>query len=376
MPGARAGAEPADRARVYHRQQFRCAAAGFALSVVYLAMWLATGASVALRERLADVTRAWWIEVPLTLAVLGSGYLILSLPLRWLRGFWLPRRYGLLHQSLARWIWDQVKAGLVGVLLGGLAVEVVYGLLGATRWWWLWGAAVFFGGYALLALVAPIWLLPLFYRVVPLGDAGLGERLLRLAERTGVPVLGVWVADQSRKGRTANAAVVGLGRTRRILLFDTLIAEFTADEVESVLAHELGHHVHRDILRGLLFQGALTLATFWVADHALRIGARALGLAGPADVAGLPLFGLILIGVGVVALPVSNGWSRRVERQADDFALRTTHDPAAFIGAMERLAALNLAESDPHPIKEFFFYSHPSIGRRVVRARAFVRQFP
>src|SRR5262249_24111262 len=205
MPGARAGAEPADRARVYHRQQFRCAAAGFALSVVYLAMWLATGASVALRERLADVTRAWWIEGPLTLAVLGSGYLILTLPLRWLRGFWLPRRYGLLHQSLARWIWDQVKAGLVGVLLGGLAIEVVYGLLGATRWWWLWGAAVFFGGYALLALVAPIWLLPLFYRVVPLGDAGLRERLLRLPAPTRVPGLGVWVGGHSRKGRTAHA---------------------------------------------------------------------------------------------------------------------------------------------------------------------------
>jgi STE24 endopeptidase len=189
----------------------------------------------------------------------------------------------------------------------------------------------------------------------------------------GVPVLGVWVADQSRKSRTANAAVAGLGRTRRILLFDTLVREFTPDEVESVLAHELGHQVHGDILRGLLVQGALTLATFWVADRALGWGVRALGLTGPADVAGLPLLGLVLMVVGLAALPLGNGWSRHVERQADDFALRTTGNPEAFIAAMRRLADLNLAEPDPHYLKEIIFHSHPSIARRVARARAFAR---
>ena len=139
-----------------------------------------------------------------------------------------------------------------------------------TPWWWLWGAAVFLAGYALLALVAPIWLVPLFYRLTPLPDGDLLARLLALAGRVGVPVTGVFVVDQSRKSRTANAAVTGLGRTRRILLFDTLLDQFTAEEIEAVLAHELAHQLHGDIRRGLLVQGALTLVTFWIADLALR----------------------------------------------------------------------------------------------------------
>jgi STE24 endopeptidase len=366
-------ADPA-RARTYHRWQFRLSLAGFLLSAAYLAGLLATGAAVALRDRLASLTGHWWLQLPLALIALGGAYRLATLPLSWLAGFWLPRRFGLLHQSFLRWLWDAVKAAGIGGALGLAAALTVYGLLRATAWWWLWGALIFFAGYALLALVAPVWLAPLFYRLTPLEDRALSDRLLALARRAGVPVLGVWIADQSRKSRTANAAVTGLGRTRRILVFDTLIKEFSADETEAVLAHELAHHAHWDIWRGLLLQGALTLATFWIADQALRAGAKVLAFAGPADLAGLPLFGLILMAVTVAALPLSNGWSRHVERQADDFALETAGQPAAFITAMERLALLNLAEREPHPLKEFFLYSHPSIGRRVERARARLRQ--
>jgi STE24 endopeptidase len=195
---------------------------------------------------------------------------------------------------------------------------------------------------------------------------------MALAARVGVPVTGVFVVDQSRKSRTANAAVTGLGRTRRILLFDTLLQQFTPDEIEAVLAHELAHQLHGDIRRGLLVQGALTLVTFWVADAALRWGAGRLALDGPADIAGLPLLGLILVLASLAALPLANGWSRHVEWRADRFALRTVADPRAFIGSMERLAALNLAEREPHPLEEFLLYSHPSIGRRIAHARQFL----
>jgi STE24 endopeptidase len=365
--------ERPERARAYHRRQLWIAAAGLAVTIAYLVAWLASGAALALRDALAALTPRWWVQVPLAVLLLAGGHRLVSLPLGWVGGFWLPRRFGLLHQPVTKWLWDAVKAGLVGAVLGVLAAVVVYGLLRTTAWWWLWSALIFLGGYALLAVVAPIWLVPLFYRLTPLGDAALADRLLRLAERASVPALGVWVADQSRKSRTANAAVVGLGATRRILLFDTLIEKFSPDEVEAVLAHELAHQVHGDVRRGLLVQGGLTLCTFWVADHALRLGSRALGLAGPADLAGLPLFALVLVGVGLVAMPIGNGWSRHVERRADEFALGMIPDPGAFIGAMERLATLNLAEQDPHPVKEFFLYSHPSIGRRIARARAFLR---
>ena len=366
--------EDPERSRAYHRWQFRLSALGFAVTVAYLIAWLATGGNIALRDAVGAFTPHWWLQVPLALLVLGIGHRLVTLPLSWVSGFLLPRRFGLLHQPFRLWLADVAKAGAIATLLGIVATLVVYALLRATAWWWLWGALLFLLGYALLALAAPTLLIPLFYRLTPLQDGDLRVRVLRIAARAGVPVLGVWVADQSRKSRTANAAVVGLGRTRRILLFDTLLSELAADEIETVLAHELGHQVHGDIGRGLLVQAALTLGTFWIADHALRLGTRALGLDGLADPAGLPLFGLALMTVGLFALPIANGWSRHVERQADDFALRLTGNAPAFIAAMERLGALNLAEAEPHPIKELLFYSHPSIRRRVRSASAFLHQ--
>ena len=359
------------RARVYHRRQLALSLLGLVLSVAYLLVLIATRAAAQLAEYVSRWTSAWWLELGIVLLVLAGGYRLLTLPLHWLGGYWMPRRFGLLHQSFGRWLWDAGKGAMIGAVLGLLAAEVIYALLRVTPWWWLWGAAIFLAGYTVLALVAPIWLVPLFYRLTPLPDGELLSRLLALARRVGVPVTGVFVVDQSRKSRTANAAVTGLGRTRRILLFDTLLDQFTPEEIEAVLAHELAHQLHGDIRRGLLVQGALTLVTFWIADRALQWGAGWLGLAGPADIGGLPLFGLILTLVSLAALPLANGWSRRVEWQADRFALETIPDPRAFIGSMERLATLNLAEREPHRLEELFLYSHPAIARRIAHARQF-----
>src|SRR5438309_1329639 len=164
--------------------------------------------------------------------------------------------------------------------------------------------------------------------------------------------------------------VVGLGRTRRIILFDTLLAEFSPEEIESVLAHELGHHAHGDMRRGLLVNGALTLVTAWLAALALDGGVGILGLAGPADPAGLPWLALVALVLGLVQMPLANGFSRWIERQADDFALATTGNASAFVGAMERLAGLNLAERRPSRLKEIVLYSHPALERRIARAAA------
>jgi STE24 endopeptidase len=357
------------RAQRYARLQLWLAAASLGLTVGFLLATLATGAARALADRVAQATPVPALQVAMVAGVLGAVYAVLAFPVAWTQGYWLPRRYGLLHQSLAGWLGDRAKAAAIGGLLTFFGVEVVYALLRTTAWWWLVAAGVFFVVYVLMAALFPVWLLPLFYRLTPLDDAALRERLLRLADRAGVPVVGVWVADQSRRSRTANAALTGLGRTRRIILFDTLVREFRPDEVESVLAHELGHHVHGDVRRGLLAQGIFTLVTFGLADIALRAGVSWWGLTGVADPAGLPWLSLVLVGLGLLAAPAANGLSRRIERQADDFALATTEDPWAFIAAMERLATLNLAERKPGRLKEIFLYSHPALDRRIERAR-------
>ena len=358
-----------ERAARYHRRQLVLAAAGLILSLGYLIAVLATGVARDLAAMTDGPTSAWWWRVGVVAHVLGAAHALLTLPVSWARGYALPRRYGLLHQSLASWLGDRLKAAALGGALTLAGLEVVYGLLRTTRWWWLVAAAVFFAGQVLMAVVVPVWVMPPFYRLRPLEAGPLRDRLATLADRVGVPVIGVWIADQSRKSRTANAAVVGLGRTRRIILFDTLVAGFPPAEVESVLAHELGHHVHGDMRRGLLAQGLLTLVTFALADAALTLGVRVWDLRGPADPAGVPWLGLVVLVLGLVAMPLGNAFSRWIERQADDFALATTADREAFIGAMERLATLNLAERRPHPVKEFVLYSHPAIDRRIARAR-------
>src|SRR2546427_6506528 len=151
---------------------------------------MATGTAVALRDRLSALPPRWWVQLLLALVILGAGYRLLALPLHWLGGFWLPRRFGLLHQPFHRWLWDVAKATVIGGVLGLLGAEVVYGLLRATPWWWLWSAVLFLAGYALLAWVAPVWLGPLFYRFIPLEDARPGGRLPRLAGEARVAVLG------------------------------------------------------------------------------------------------------------------------------------------------------------------------------------------
>src|SRR3989449_6577200 len=357
-----------DAAR-YHRLQLVLAAAGLALSIACLVALLLTGAAHALARAAATATDSAWGQIAIVAGVLAGAHALLTFPLAWTRGWWLPRRYGLLHQSLRGWLADRAKAALLAGALGLAAVEVIYALLRATPLWWLWAAVVFLVANVALAFVFPVWIVPLFYRLTPLPDEELRERLLTLARRAGVPVVGVWIADQSRKSRTANAAVVGLGRTRRIVLFDTLAARFTPEEIESVLAHELGHHVHGDARRGLAVQGALMLASFWLADLLLRAGAPALGLAGPADPAGMPWLALLLLVLSLAALPLRNGFSRRIERQADDFAPAVTGNPGAFIAAMERLRAVHLPGRGPGPLEELVLYSHPALERRIARAR-------
>ena len=358
-------------ARRYHRRQLWLSIAAFLLTVAILVGWLATGAAARLADAVA--ARLPWrpAVVAGVLVAVGGSTALVGLPLDWLRGFLLPRRAGLLTQPFAGWLADKAKAMGLAAVLGLAAFELFYALLAwSPGHWWLWSAAVLAVAGVGLAAAVPLWIVPLFYRLTPLGDPALRARLLALAARVGVVAAEVAVADFSRTGRAANAAVVGLGRTRRILVSDTLLAGFPPEEVEVVLAHELAHHARGHLAQGLALQVALLVVVFAVADLVVGRAARPLGLAGPADPAGIPLLALALTGLGLVVTPLAAAWSRRLEREADRVALAVTAAPAAFVAAMERLGRLNLAERRPGRLKTWLFATHPSLEERIATARA------
>ena len=365
---------PADqteaRARRYHRIQFGLHALDLGLTAAVVGAWLLTGASATMAGWLAERCSAWLVAPILALAVGGSAA-VLTFPLDVLGGLVLPRRAGLSIQSAGAWLGDRAKATALGAVLVFLATAGVYALAGfSPDRWWLWAAAGLEAGIIVLAAVLPIWVAPLFYRLVPLQDPAVRRRLLDLGVRAGVPAVEVLVADFSRRGSTANAAVVGLGRTRRIVVSDTLLRDFPLDEVEVVLAHELAHHARGHLARGLVLQGLVLVVLLWLADQALRALGPGLGLAGPGDPAGLPFLALVLSGLGLLATPAFAAWSRRLEREADQVALAQTRAPDAFVSAMERLGLLNLAERRPGRLRQLLLASHPSIDERIAAARA------
>ena len=239
------------RARRYHRQQFLLTLVDLAVGAVLLVWWTWSGAAGRLVAALEARGHSPAVVVAAITLVLGASQVLLTFPLDLVAGYVLPRRVGLLTQGLGGWLADRAKALAIGGALGLLSVQVIFALL---RWspdrWWLWAGGILAMGTVLLAAVVPIWLVPLFYRLTPLGDPALRARILGLANRMGVRAAEVAVADVSRKGRAVNAAVVGLGRTRRILVSDTLLRQFPAEEVEVVLAHELGHHARRHVAKG------------------------------------------------------------------------------------------------------------------------------
>jgi STE24 endopeptidase len=364
-----------DKSTVYHRQRRRAAVLSVLLAGVWLGALLVSNASVRLRELAQGITGSG-AAAPSTIAVYACALALLQdalgLPLAWYRGFALEHRYGLSSESLGAWAWDHFKATVIALALALLAAEIVYASI--RIWphaWWLAASAAFISGMILLARFAPVFLFPIFYRFKPIDRDSLRARVLELSGRTGVRVLGVYEWGLGEKTRRANAALVGTGRTRRVLLSDTLLAEYTEDEIEVILAHELAHHAHHDIAKALVLESALLVAGFRVAASVLDLMWWPLGLAGPSDIAGLPLLLLLGGAASLAAAPVVNALSRRSERRADRYALAITRRPAAFVSAMRRLAAQNLVEPAPSTAAVWFFHTHPPIEERIRAARVF-----
>lgn len=344
---------------------------GFAL---LLAVWL--GAGLRLRDGLDAAGLAAWQPVagwaPLLVGAVGAivavAFQVIAVPLSIYTGYVLPHRYGQSRQHFGGWLADWLKSFALGLVFLVALVEGMYVLLVVSpAAWWLWLAGALFFVSVVLANLAPVILVPLFYKQTPMPDGELRDRLLAMAARAGTRVRGVFVMHLSAKTVEGNAALMGLGNTRRIVVGDTILATYAPDEIAVILAHELGHQVHRDIWKLLAVNAALTLGGLALVNVGLRaaVATPAFGLRGLADVAGLPVLALILGVYGLVTGPLGNIASRVIERQADLYALATTRDPDHFISAFHRLANQNLSQVDPHPLVEALFYDHPAIGKRI-----------
>ncbi|MDR7491980.1 MAG: M48 family metalloprotease [Armatimonadota bacterium] len=362
--------DPDADARRYRRRQFALGVVGATLGLLVPTLWWATGAARALAAALEGLPGGAPTTAGVVFVAVVLSSALLGLPVECWRGLVLPRRAGLSVQSVVGWLQDRAKAGTLGGLLGLGAVVLLYALM--TRWpraWWLVGTAVLGLGLVALAALAPRALLPLFFRVRPLADPALRDRLLALARRAGVAATDVVVVDASRRGRTANAALAGLGPTRRIVLTDTLLDGFAPDEVAAVLAHELAHHARGHLARSLGLQLALLAAGLGLVHLTLgRLGVS-LGLRGPSDPAGVPLVLALAAALGLLATPLVAAWSRRLEAEADALAVVLGGTPEPLVAALERLAALNLAERRPGRVRTWLVATHPPLAERVARAR-------
>jgi STE24 endopeptidase len=312
----------------------------------------------------------WASALYFVILVVGLG--IIMMPLTCYQGFILPRRYGLSNQKLGAWLADRAKASALGVLLGLGIVMVVYWLLDLFPGiWWLWAGILLFLLILLLTRLTPTLLLPIFFKLEPLGDVELKQRLMNLAKRAHAQIAGVFTIDLSSKGTTANAMLAGLGKTRSIIISDTLLRQYTSEEIEVILAHELGHHLHRDIPKLIAVQAAMVLLAFYLADLVLKASLIPFDFQGIADVAAFPLLFLFLAAFGVMVTPFINAYSRYIETWADEAALELTADPQAFITAMTKLTNQNLAVANPSRWVELLFYDHPPYTKRVGLARRY-----
>ena len=309
----------------------------------------------------------WGSHLPLALfvAVIALGWELVTFPFTVYGSFILERRYGLSSESFRIWFADHLKAlGLVLAIseFGAFAMYGAMRLAGSA--WWAVTAGIFGAAGVLLSRVTPVLLLPLFYRFRPLDREGLRDRLIVLSRRAGVPVLGIFEWGLGEKTTRANAALVGAGRTRRILVSDTLLKDYSDDEIEVILAHELGHHVHHDLWTALALETGIVALALLTAHLALGAAGRA-----PSDIASLPWLVLTVGAVSLALSPLGNAWSRHNERRADRFALTLTGRNTPFISAMRRLAAQNLADENPSKPVLWFFHTHPTMEQRISAAK-------
>jgi STE24 endopeptidase len=358
--------ETSKQARRYSKLKIRLTILELVLSTVFLVIVLLSGTSTQLKELVSKWTGNFYLQVGLYLLVFAALCYLLSLGLDFYGGYLLEHRFGLSNQTVLGWAKKSIKKGLLSLAMLLIAAEVLYFLLKHfPKHWWLLTTAAWVVFTIVLGRIVPTLIIPLFYKCKPLAKAQLREQLLALGKNCGVGIKDVFEIKLSKETRKANAGVAGLGRSRRILLGDTLLNSFTDDEIEAVFAHELGHVRLHHIWKILAFGAVVSAISFYLTFLLFEGGIRVFGFRGSHDIAAFPLLALILMVVGLTLMPVQLWFLRHLEKQADMFAVEHTENAESFAHALTKLAEQNLINASPGRLEELLLYDHPPIFKRL-----------
>jgi len=354
------------KAKKYEKIKLGLSISETVISLALILVFVISGLSAQLRDFVYESYNNPYLRLIIFIGISGAGFSILTFPFSYIGGFWLEHRYNLSNQSFLAWIWEQIKALLVGIVLFlPLVLLFFYFLRNFPDNWWLLTATILFLFSVIIGRIAPQIILPLFYKFEHLDDEDILNRMKGLAEKGRFKLNGIYRFNMSKNTKKANAAFTGIGKSKRIILGDTLLDSFSADEIETVFAHEVGHYVHKHLMLGVITGTISSYLSLYLADIIYKKIIGVYSFQGIDDLAVLPALTLILSLITIIFSPLSNAFSRKHERQADRYALKNSSQPSAFISALEKLAEQNLADKTPHPLVEFLFHSHPSLQKRI-----------
>jgi STE24 endopeptidase len=354
------------QAKEYSRQKIRLSIYKLLLTILLLIVILLSGASLFLRGVVVNWTQNFYIQAGLYLVVFSLVYDLLFLGLDYYGGFLLEHKFRLSNQTILDWVKQGIKKFLLSLILCIVAGEMLYVFLRHfPNNWWLLVTAGWFLLTVVLGKIAPVLIIPLFYKCNPLDNESLKKTLLDLCTTCGVGIKRVFEIKLSKETRKANAAVAGFGKNKRILLSDTLLRNYSDDEIKAVFAHELAHVCLHHVWKILVFGALVSFISFYLAYVSFNKSLDFFGFKQVYDIAAFPLLALILLLIGLIFLPLQNGFLRCLEKKADMFALGHIQNKESFISMLKKLGKQNLSDPAPGKLVRILFYTHPSISERI-----------
>ena len=345
------------------------------VSFVLLYLFIALGYSKVLQDYILSITSSTYLIFLIfvfSIAVFSS---ILFMPANIYTGFYLEHKYKLSNQTFLKYFFENIKSLVVGLVIGVPILLLFFFVINQFGdLWWLVFASLMFLISVVLSQLFPILILPIFYKILPINDDELKNKISNLADEAGIKVENVYTFNMSKNTKKANAALTGLGKTKRIILGDTLLSNYSKDEIETVIAHELGHYKHKHILKNILFGTVSSFLTFFIISLLYKNSISLFNFNSITQIAALPLLSLWAMIIGLIQSPIGNILSRKYEYEADRYAIESTQKPESFINTLNKLTDQNLGDREPHPFVEWFFYSHPSIKNRINAVRNFANE--